>query len=362
MRKFVFALMMILGLSACGEESEVVADNGKPTVKIGLIYPMSGNMAILGNSGKIAMEIFFEKFNKKNRKFNYELIWEDSQMQPAKAVSAANKLIHYDKVDVLISFYSNMAMAIKPVATQNKVTHINLTSDKNVADNDYNFMKGYDNEVMASMMLEEIEKVGAKTISIVGINTTGMIDNIGKIKKSTKNTTISIDDIHMVNPGEKNFSMILQKIKKAKSDYIVVQMMAPEIDIFMRKYHENKIDIPVTSASCLIYLKNKNLANDMWYIDSTGAADYFEKKYFAKTGDSVTNYGESLYTVVNILTNTYETFDYKPTNDELNEKIRTTKEFVSEAEGKVYIYEKQHIFTVPVKKTIKNGKIELVKE
>ena len=58
MKKVLLGLLLVLGLTACGEKAETPKENTKPVVKIGVLYPMSGNAAFFGDGAKKATALF----------------------------------------------------------------------------------------------------------------------------------------------------------------------------------------------------------------------------------------------------------------------------------------------------------------
>ena len=97
MKKLLISVLTALSLVACDKVDNIPTN--KQIIKIGVLYPLTGDGAFLGESAKIATKMFFEDYN--NTKYKYELVWEDSQANPATAVSAVRKLINYDHVDVI---------------------------------------------------------------------------------------------------------------------------------------------------------------------------------------------------------------------------------------------------------------------
>lgn len=83
MRQFVVLLSVFLLLAACNKESKSQKDT-RSVVKIGVLYPMSGDGAFFGDSAPKATGLFFKEFDAKNAKYRYDIVWEDSQSSPAK--------------------------------------------------------------------------------------------------------------------------------------------------------------------------------------------------------------------------------------------------------------------------------------
>lgn len=95
-------------------------------VRIGVVTPLTGPAANGGLSMKQGMELAVEEWNAKGgitidgEKVPVEAIFEDSQSRPEIGVSATQKLITRDKVDLVIgeAFHSSVTLAIMELASQ----------------------------------------------------------------------------------------------------------------------------------------------------------------------------------------------------------------------------------------------------
>ena len=115
-KTLITVLALSLVLSGClktSEEKEVKEE----VIKIGVILPLTGNAAVYGLSAKEGIDLSLEDINNTggiNGK-TIQMIYEDSQCDSTKAVSAAHKLINIDKVQIIIGHIcSNAAMAVVP--------------------------------------------------------------------------------------------------------------------------------------------------------------------------------------------------------------------------------------------------------
>jgi branched-chain amino acid transport system substrate-binding protein len=89
----------------------------KGPIKIGVILPLTGDIADIGQGQKNAIELAFEQL----KDSNIQLIFEDDRLQINDDVTAAQKLINVDKVDALIGpSWSGAALAVAPIAESNK--------------------------------------------------------------------------------------------------------------------------------------------------------------------------------------------------------------------------------------------------
>jgi len=84
-------------LSACGS-------GGSDAIKIGVIAPLTGNVAVYGMAVRDAVELYTKKFNEAGgvNGRNIDLIIYDDKGDPIEAVNAYNKLVSADKVVAII--------------------------------------------------------------------------------------------------------------------------------------------------------------------------------------------------------------------------------------------------------------------
>ena len=138
MKKLLCILCMVLSLVACDKKDE--NPTNKPVVKIGASFPLTGNMASIGNAAHKALIAAIKDENTTpDNKYYYKLIVEDDQMEPKLINNAANKLIHGDKVDVIISYFTAAGRIIAPMATKNKTLNFNYSFDGGILQSKYNF-------------------------------------------------------------------------------------------------------------------------------------------------------------------------------------------------------------------------------
>jgi len=306
MKKIILSLCFVLALAACKEKDKPQA-NTKETITIGVMYPMSGDGAVFGEAAQNAANIFFEKFNQKQHRFEYKVIFEDNQFNLSKQAPLVQKLIHADKADVLVTVMSNFGAVVSPMAQANKVLHFSVSTDPAVADGFYNLITSSNPEGEVDLLYQKLLENGAQVVDIIAVNATGQQSMLEHFEQKVfKEKNLIIKQIHHVNPDEKDFRLMLYKIKENKPDYIVTFMAMPTIDVFMKQYNENQINIPVTGIESFTYLQNRGLAEGMWYIDAAPATDEYVKQYEAKTGSTTTNYAEYMDFVLQMITFGYE--------------------------------------------------------
>lgn len=96
-----------------------------PVVKIGVMAPLTGDLASYGQSVKMAVEFAAETAGLEN----VELIIEDSKCEGKEAASVVNKLINIDGVSAIIGeLCSGATLAAAPIADQSQVVLISPAS------------------------------------------------------------------------------------------------------------------------------------------------------------------------------------------------------------------------------------------
>ncbi len=308
MKKWLLSLYMILALVACKEEKkQETQTDAKPVIKVGMIAPLSGDAAVFGEAIKAASGMFFEEFDKKPSKFKYQLIFEDDQHKLSKQAVLAQKLINIDKVDVLVTHSTDIGTVVSPLAEQSKTIHFSVAMDLNVAKGKYNILASSNPKGEVDLLYKTLLENGAEKVDIVLAQVTGTETWLNYLKQKNEfEKKLNIDKIYYVNPDEMDFRTMLYKIKNNKPDYIITMLAMPSIDAFMRQYHENQINIPVTGIESFSYLQDKGLAEGMWYIDAATATNDFVTRYQAKTGSTTTNYAEYTDFILQMITFGYE--------------------------------------------------------
>src|SRR3989344_1617014 len=103
-----------------------IPNNDKGNIKIGADFALSGSVAVYGEWASKGVNLALEEINKGSKKL--EIIYEDNKGQPKDAVTAYNKLRNIDHVDYVLTFQSSVALAIAPLANQDKVIQIDVSA------------------------------------------------------------------------------------------------------------------------------------------------------------------------------------------------------------------------------------------
>lgn len=115
-----------MSLAACG--SNAGGDSGGSTIKIGFIESLTGNYAPLGGEAKKTVDLAVEQINAaggiKGKKI--ELITLDDKTAPDQGVLHFNKLKSQKVTAIIGSTFSNVALAVEPLAERERIPYISL--------------------------------------------------------------------------------------------------------------------------------------------------------------------------------------------------------------------------------------------
>jgi branched-chain amino acid transport system substrate-binding protein len=246
------------------------------TIRIGIAVPLTGNQGFVGEGIRDAVLLAQSKLN--NTKYKYDFVFEDVQVNPQMAASAAQKLINIDKVDAIIDAYAPIGDTIAPIAEKAKVVHINIAFDPRAAIGEYNFIDFTTPNTSVKAFLEEMKSRGLTKLGIFRLNNPGILAVYGAIKELSPEYGISIVSDEQFQPGERDFRDIVTKGTKNKADIYALLSIPPELDILAKQMK----DLGIKNQTSVIYFElspNKSLYEGLWSIGFGGVDNAFEKEF-----------------------------------------------------------------------------------
>jgi len=324
-------------------------------IKIGVICPLTGNLAFMGEGLKDA--ILLAKENLSDTRYNYEVIFEDDQLDPKKTASAANKLISIDKVDALVSISSGTGNVVAPIAKQNKVVHFGIASDVNIANGDYNFIHWTPPSEENKVFVKELQKRGITKIGLFVLNQQGAIAKMDDLRRRINKTDIEIVTDQSFNFGEKDFRSIISKAKNSGAEIYVLMAFSPELEILAKQIKEAGITTPLTSIEAFELTEQVDLFEGEWYVNAADPTGDFADKFKAKTGKNPTMGAANGYDIFNLIVTAAEKIKKatKPTSREIAGELTKIKNFDG-ALGNLSVNENGIVVSKAVVRMIKDGK------
>ncbi len=256
--------------------------DGRQTVKIGVIAPLTGGGTVFGNS--LVAGIKLAKEDLKNTKYNYELVIEDDRSNPVQSASAAQKLINIDKVQAIIVATSGTGNAILTLTEAAHIPQICVVcADKTIGQGKYNFTNSVLPEDEADVWIKEAVHRGIKTLGLISQIHPGINAVVDAVTLKAKENNIPIVYAERFDGNNRDFKTIISKAKKANADVYFLMAFPPSLDIVGKELKEAGVASVSGGAGALSIAADPSIFNDDWYTEvSLTDKDFlarFEKEF-----------------------------------------------------------------------------------
>lgn len=323
-------LIGALVLSACGSKKESGSSSGSKTLTIGVVAPLSGDLSAVGNGIKNGVDLAIKQANEKKTVKGYTLT-VDAQDDTAKAdvgATVAAKLVaESNVVGVVGPLNSSVAKSVAPVMAQANLVVISpsnsnvdltgrgalLTGGTQVRPYKSYFRVVASDDIQGPFAAQfAVKTVMAKTIAIVHDKKAygqGLAEAFAKEAKKDGATVLKTETI---NPGDKDFSATITKLKAEKPDFLFYGGEYPEASLLTKQLKSAGLKIPLMGGDGVQaddYIKIAGAAAEGDYAtalgaptDSLASAKQFVTDYAAaKYADPIGPYGAYAYDAANVI-------------------------------------------------------------
>ena len=354
MKKLLCVLCAVLCLGACDNSK----NDDRPVVKIGVSFPLSGDMGNIGNVMKGAVEVAKQDLKKKDLRYNYTFVFEDNFLEIKRAALVNQKFFNVDNVDAIIDFSSVVGLTTSPVAEKNKVIHISANaSNPAVADGKYNFIHWTQPKYEVEKLAEKIIKDKFNNIVMFVGNDPGWFEMAQFLQKRLKEHKIKFTEFR-TNNQERDFNLLLKKAALTKPELYVLFEYSPSLDIILKRLKEIKNTVPVTSVEAFSFLDDKTVIEGFWYTDAAELQpEYIDKFTSYNKSKNIFSVGNAYDAVMLIV----EAFEQAETKDTAIDELLKIKKY-NGVVGKVQQDENGIFNSNAVLKKVVNGEPVVIKE
>lgn len=270
----VLTLVMTLSLVACGNKeatsndasTETPPEPSGDTYKIGVVLPMTGGSARMGELQYEGFKLFAEYYNseggiKSLDGMQIELVLADSTGDPSTGASEAERLINNENVDALVGPYnSSVGATMQPIAEKYGVPFsvTNCTAD-NVMQSEgklkYTFRPNHSNSSNVTTIVDCLEFLAEKDPSVDLSSFALVYENTdwGNSCMDTYAAALEAAGYEMkicesFESGSADFSTIVNKLKNANVGFIMPAMYVSDAVLFMNQYTEYGLTTPLIWA------------------------------------------------------------------------------------------------------------------
>lgn len=223
------------------------------TFKLGAILNLSGGSAQQGLEFRRGLELAAKHWNETERGIDgtpIEMVFEDSGAQPARAVTAAQKLINVDKVIAMANVYTSPVLAVVPIAEKARVLQISAgaTSPRLINVSKY-FMTNLAN---AGLEVEVVLALAKKKLGIGKIAVLYGNDDFGTAMREAVDRNWAalggtITGEEGTDPAKTDLVSIATKLAAGKPEAVYLALAGGNIGAAVKQLREAGITAPILS-------------------------------------------------------------------------------------------------------------------
>jgi len=251
-----------------GGDNNDNAATGEPIV-IGAYGPLSGGAAMVGDTMMKGIELAMEEYNSKGgiNGRPIQIVKEDDEQNPAKAVSAVNKLVHSDNVIAVIGTVNSSAtLASMEVTQAAKIPHITpISSNTSITrlGNPYIFRLQIPDDMQAGEITKyAINELGFTRIGVMYQNDdfgTGGKDVVVRVLEEAGIEPIAVESFV---PDAKDMTSQLLKIQEGNPEAIIMWTMYQQGALIARQCKQLGMNVQLMGGGGLTNEKIVELAGD----------------------------------------------------------------------------------------------------
>ena len=320
MRKVLIAFVVVI-LQLSFQFNALSQAEGGNTLSLGVILPLSGPLAFVGEDVRRGMEIAINKYENSRLRIKFE----DDGYKGTNAASAAQRLLTIDRVDLLVSLW-DMAEIVAPVSERLSKPHISIRWDSGITSR---FKYTFTFEATAESYVTFMSKIpafsSAERLAILTEESVGWNLAREKVKEIIKsnNQLLVFDDTF--NAGVSDFRSEISKAILTQPNVFILNCVQPELGRIIRTIRElsPKADI----LGFFQGIDNPALVEGIPYVSLTDTAPWFKQAFKLKYGEDFKIRASHGYDIVGLLDQATHTKEYKLSSADLISYLNSISDY-----------------------------------
>ncbi len=237
----VAALLVVLGRYGLlyAEESQ------QALAKIGLLLPLSGSYAAVGEDARQGFELGLEELNA--RKY-FSLVYSDAKSDPSTAVTEFKKLVEADKVSAVYTFRAPIGMAVNPLSLQAKIPLLGGVGNKDFSlSNKYAFQFWPPSDEEGRFLAQEIVRRKFRRVALFTAQdewTESVSLGFRESFSMLEGQLVADKDI---TPSDTDFRALLTQLRDKKIDAMFFNVGLMQIAAVVRQAREQGLSAAIFS-------------------------------------------------------------------------------------------------------------------
>ncbi|MDD4990018.1 MAG: penicillin-binding protein activator [Candidatus Pacebacteria bacterium] len=245
----IVGVIIIAGVWYSVATNKANTPQANESIKIGAILPLTGDGASYGDVWKRSIELGRGEIEAKYGQ-KVEVIYEDSQMKPADAATAASKLVSTDKVKAIIIGTSRETLAVAPIAEQNKVLVLaGATSPEVTKAGDYIFRTIPSDLYQGNDLADFAIRKGYAQMAVLFLNDEygkGITDVFGQRLEAIGGKVVAKEEFQA--QGASDYRTQLTKIAKENPNAVLIIASQNQYALILKQMKELNINLPVLAG------------------------------------------------------------------------------------------------------------------
>ena len=244
--RFFAISLLCLAILCCEQAKAEPAKN----FKVGVIIPLSGDLASYGTSIQRGFELAKSESSEQFSKIDF--VFEDSRYDANTAVSALQKLRSSDQVDLFYAWGVSPTEAIIPIAESNKLPLIvETTLKESTAKKNYVVRAARTGERIAQALVNEISERKIERVSLIVAEIPFYIDIVKHLKILLPKKGVAISHVRSILPTENDIRPYVAELNKKDNVAIGVFLLPAQIVSFYRRLAELRLNPQTFSADII---------------------------------------------------------------------------------------------------------------
>ncbi len=271
----VVGLVLVTSLAACSSGGEPDNAGGADgPIRVGVPLGLTGPAAGTADWDRMGVELSVEAVNAAGGIDGREVeaIFVDTELDPAKAVTAVTRLINEDKIDLMIGpMTSDETLATLPALTKANIPSVSGASSKLTPDvSPFSFGVALNVEYQGQKMVEyAAESFDAKRVALINYTAAAGQAGHDAIVKALDEVGIELVATQEYDIPVTDLSAQVLNLKKSDPDLVlIVPQTGNDTGIFLKAMRESGMDVPVIGGNPTTYAGQvKSVAGDDAYED-----------------------------------------------------------------------------------------------
>lgn len=256
---------------------------------IGIVIPLSGDLAEYGTSIKNGFELAKSQNHEKFKNINY--IYEDSRYDGKTAVLALNNLRVMHAVDIYYLWGVSPTEAMLPIAKAQKMPVIAETTVKEATlGNPLVIRAARTGERIAKALAQELFSRNVKKISLIITEIPFYSDIAKHLENELQQKGIELISKASVDATHSDFKPFLWGKKNIKDEVVGVFLLPAQLISYYRQMHQFKMKIQTFNADLLdreTLIRDCPDTIDTAFFSQVGVTNDFRKEYKKKFGNDI---------------------------------------------------------------------------